>query len=526
MKRRIVALFLTACMSIGILAGCGIQTEEDLEAGQKTKQSEVGESGDGQADGGTEWDEEPAEVKWLCWALGEVPSDAAMEAVLAEINKITEEKINVTVDLEFLDMGTYMQQMPMMVTSSEKLDLVTTFPAASAHYSAMTAQNQLMPLNELLETEGADIKELLPDELLKATSRGGNIYSVPVYQSLATSTYWMARKSVFDELGFNAEELKTMDDIYEVLKACKEKYPDLLPLSGNSQNASPDANNGIFVETGAHFDMLGVSPEFAIVKYEEEGGETKVVNKYETEEFKYLTERLKQWYDEGLIDKDVATRQDGDAATNQKAFSWWFAGNNTRVQSQAVMTGEDVVTVKLGDSNINTTDATRLTMAIPTSATEPEAAMRLMNLLYTDSELKNLVDYGIEGVHYELDETGCVKALESEDGGYAPKCATLIGNSFLSYSEAGVDMEAVEKDKNAMETATYSPLMGFSFDVNAQSEVFAQLGNIWNEYVPGLKCGSAADGALDALNQKAKDAGLDAYLQEAQTQLDAWLAEQ
>lgn len=515
--KKILALLMAMSMGIGVLSGCGSATEEDA---QEPVESEA--AGDAEAG---EWDEDPAEVNWVVWAIHDVPSDEALAKVTEAINEITIPKINVDVNLQIMDMGTYMTQMPMMVTSGEKVDLITTFPAGSGNYSTMSAQNQLLPLDDLLEEYGQGILETVSPEILKATTKDGQIVSIPVYQSFVSSTYWQCRKAVFDTLGIDAESVKTIDDIHEVLLAVKEKYPEMYPLSGSAQNGSPEQGNGVWVIENRHFDNLGASLQFAISNYNSESGENKVVNKYETEEFKSMAKTLKQWYDEGLIDKDIANKQDEEPTKNPNAFSWWAAGNNARVQMISLNAGEELVSVKLMDADVMTSNCALMTMGIPTSATEPEGAMRLMNLLYTDAEVKSLFDYGIEGVHYDLDEQGCVVKKDPGDGGYNVDASTIVGNVFLSYPQAGADLEALAADEKAMETATYSPLMGFSFDVSAKSDIHAQLSNIFNEYVIGLMCGSGGDvdTALENLNSKAKAAGLDEYLQEAQSQLDAWL---
>ena len=62
----------------------------------------------------------------------------------------------------------------------------------------------------------------------------GEIVAVPVLANKANSLYWVARKAIFDDLGFKESEVKTLDDIHNVLLRCKEQYPNMLPLSGDN----------------------------------------------------------------------------------------------------------------------------------------------------------------------------------------------------------------------------------------------------------------------------------------------------
>ena len=71
-------------------------------------------------------EEDTAEIETMFWTLNTVPSD--LKTVEAAINAITEEKINTTIHLNIIEMGNYIQQVNLMMSGSEKLDLVVTLP--------------------------------------------------------------------------------------------------------------------------------------------------------------------------------------------------------------------------------------------------------------------------------------------------------------------------------------------------------------------------------------------------------------
>lgn len=80
--------------------------------------------------------------------MNTVPNDVQM--VEDAINEITREKINAEIDLTIVDMGNYAQQINLIVTSNEKLDLMITLPGESAHFNAMTSQNCLPKSKKLI----------------------------------------------------------------------------------------------------------------------------------------------------------------------------------------------------------------------------------------------------------------------------------------------------------------------------------------------------------------------------------------
>ena len=102
----------------------GSQAESSESAAENTgsaadsSSAEGTTSVDGSAAAGgvpVDWDEDPAEVTWMLWNVGGTFSQEGLQAVEDAVNEITLEKINVHVNLEMLEMGTYMSQMPMQI---------------------------------------------------------------------------------------------------------------------------------------------------------------------------------------------------------------------------------------------------------------------------------------------------------------------------------------------------------------------------------------------------------------------------
>ena len=153
-----------------------------------------------------------------------------------------------------------------------------------------------------------------------------------------------------------------------------------------------------------------------------------------------------------------------------------------------------------------------------------------MNLMYTDERIVNLLNYGIEGKHYEVKEDGTIgfpEGVTAENSGYYMGGLTaLIGNGFLAKPWEGANPNTQELAKAEMNNAEYSPLMGFALDTAALGDIYTALCPIANqEYGPALFCGSAPDGYYDEFIQKMKDAGLDEYLDMVNEQIQAWAAE-
>ena len=86
--------------------------------------------------------------------------------------------------------------------------------------------------------------------------------------------------------------------------------------------------------------------------------------------------------------------------------------------------------------------------------------------------------------------------------------------------DAGIDPADVHPEE-----WYYSPLYGFSADLSAVSTIDTQIQNVYGEYNATIACGFGDDEMYQAYIDKLYASGLQDYLDEIQSQLDAYLAE-
>ena len=102
---------------------------------------------------------------------------------------------------------------------------------------------------------------------------------------------------------------------------------------------------------------------------------------------------------------------------------------------------------------------------ISRTSKHPELAIKLIELVNTNKELYNLICFGVEGKHYNLDENG--RVVYNDEGGYIPKACWKFGNQFNAMLLPGQPEDVWEQTKKENETARIDPLIGFSFDISA-----------------------------------------------------------
>ena len=174
--KKLVAYLITLCLILSC-AACGNSESGSGNKGEDTasptsandtnadnKDSENSNT-DNQAP--EDFDEDLEEIIMTYPIIGTVTQNGAQEVEDA-INAISEKENNVHVTLKPIELGNYAQQVNLMITGNETLDIVCTFPSGSSSFSSMCSQNQLIPLDDLVEEYGTDIKTNL-GELLNAT---------------------------------------------------------------------------------------------------------------------------------------------------------------------------------------------------------------------------------------------------------------------------------------------------------------------------------------------------------------------
>jgi putative aldouronate transport system substrate-binding protein len=475
--------------------------------------------------------EDPELVNMVLWALASPPSNEALALVNEKINEITIPEINVEVNLQMWDTGTYVGTIATTVAAGEDIDLKCTFPAGAGNYTPMANQGMLLPLDSLLADYGQDILNLIPEDWWDATTRNGEIMSVPLYANKAVDQNVLFVKEWFDETGFNIDDIKSFDDLYPVLQAFKQNHPDKIAVSGDTKTLD-FTYPGFELISGNYFDSLGDSTAFAaIVEFTPEGEtDYKVVNRYETEEFNTMRKNLQQWYNEGLVDRDAITN-DGVGFILSVKDNVFMAASCVSPVTQSTRNLQclrDVYCVKLSSGVLSTASLSQMTWGLPVTCDVPESAMKLLNMLYTDERLVNLIDHGIEGVHYVINADGQMdfpEGVSADTSKYYPGCSSYVTNTFLRKTWVGTSQEDIDAELESTLNAVPSPLLGFSFDTTNVADTYQVLSTLCrDEYGPALYTGAATDEYYDELITKMYEAGLQAYLDEMQAQVDAWVA--
>lgn len=464
----------------------------------------TGEPGDGPA-------EDPYEIV-VVFPAAPQPDEKLVEEAL---NRILIEKINATVDLRPIDWGKWEETRNLMIGAREKVDIY--FTAQWTGHAAIVAQGAFLPLNDLLETHGRGILETLDPIFLEGSTINGINYSVPTNKERAEQGGILYRKDVAERLGLDMDSVRTVADLEPIFARVKAET-DMVPL---------------FLRDGETFathymsnlDFLGDAKIDGVIP--KDGSDTTVRSMLETPRYLDMLAITRDFYKKGYINPDSATTK--TFTTDALRSGQYFAvvaslkpGKDKETELAAGLVGK-LGQIPLNAATVTTAVTTGAMLAISATSENPEKAMAFINLLHTDKEVVNLLNFGIEGVHYT--RNGNIISPTERTKNYAPDVAWQFGNQYLNYIWESESPTKWEEFEAFNEQGVRSPAFGFSFDSRPVEAEVAAVFTIMNQYRTLLESGSVdPDEVVPEFLRAAKAAGLDAIIAEKQRQLDRFLA--
>lgn len=460
-------------------------------------------------------DDKPVELVFAFLNVASIFKD--LQKVEDEINKITQEKINAKIKLMPIDVAAWTQQTNLILAGSEPLDLIVS--SATLNYSSQVAKGQIIALDDLIEQYAPDIKHTMPAEILAGAKLNGVTYGIPSVRDFATDYGYIARKDILDKHNIDLSTVKTFEDLTAIFQILKEKEPDMYPIVQRSQTVTIVTD----MFTG-YIDGLGNN--IGVLNYDDDS--TQLFNLFESDIYRKYSELAHEWYKKGFVPPDASTSQESNTAMMRanKAIGYLSNFKPGFENQEKVANGMEMVAVRITEPVSSSSTAASFMISIAKNSKNPEKAMEMINLLYTDKDIVNLLDNGIEGIHYVQAGDGTIKLPDGVTEQTYLATQWMIGNNALAYPWQGTAPDIWDQMKAFNESAKLSKAIGFVFDTtNVKTEV-AAVQNVLDEYRPGIESGTLDPSTIADFNKKLKDAGLDTMIAEKQKQLDAWLQTQ
>lgn len=498
-------MLMTAAVMLAATGLAGCQSKE--------KAGEAGQSPQASASAGAAVTAKPLDPVKLKWVL-RIPAQKDGEAVLTEVNKILKEKINATLDIQFIDAAAYLEKTKLMIAAGEDFDIMFTAPGYQFYENV--AKGAFLPMDELVTKYAPKAYGQIPVNFWDAMKVNNKIYGFPNYQIAARQTTITMRKDMAEKYGIDTSSIKKLEDLEPALAKIKAGESSDKYMLGSLGSIQMDTMNYLKMET-----LGGEGTPGAVLQ---DGTDYKVVNQYEQPAFVNYVKLTKSWADKGYVSKDLALAKNTEELyKNGRIMAMLGAykpGGEAEVKSRY---GFEPAYAYLTEPMVSTSSVTATMQAISRTSKNPERAMMFLELVNTDKQLYNMLVYGIEGKHYKKTGDNSIELIP--DSGYSTNVSWMLGNQLNAYLLPGVAADIPQKTDALNKSAKTSRIMGFSFNAEPVKSEVAQCTSVVEKYKDGLSYGMFdVDSTLATMNKELKAAGMDKVIAEKQKQLDAWVA--
>lgn len=462
--------------------------------------------------------DEPSTVKMAFIIFGNAPKD--IQVVEDAINKITVAKINAKVKLMPINISAYSQQMTLMLSGGEQLDLMALL---SGDFAKFVNSGQLLPMDSYLKNEAKGIATTLGKDFLKSGIVNGKTYAVTNLRDLAQGYGFIMRKDIADKYKINPKQIKTLNDLTKVFATIKKNEPNMYPLIPASTNGS------VLNIFGNGRDLVDpLTDGYGVLMLKDKG--LKVIDWYETKEYKARLDLIRSWSQAGYILPDAATNQETQFALVKagKGFGYLVPTKPGFIGQESRNAGVELAVADIAKPVSSTSNLQIIQWSLTRNSKNPSAAMKMLNLFYTDSQVANLIAYGVEGKHYVETSTKNVidypKGMDASSQPYQIGVQWEFPNQFITHIWKG-DSPTLWSDMDKFNrTAQRSLAYGFTFNPTKVKTEEASLTNVTNQYVKSIESGAVdPNKILPEFISKLKAAGLNRVIAEKQKQLNAWV---
>lgn len=511
MKRKILASLLALGMVLSMTACGGTDNGPAASNDQAVSSDKETDAAGETADAA---DKEPVHLELYAMSF-DTGHMGDLEKVNAAVNEYIKPLINADVTLNIISYGSYSQQMNLMMSGSEQADLVLT---AGSMTTSFASQGALLALGDYLESDGQGIIETMGEDVLNACRYNGEIYGVPTNRDLARSMCYYYRDDINQEMGLGLENVKTIEELEACFAKMKEMNPEMVAYAGSNANSYNVWN---WEQLCSNFGVLL-----------DNGEDLTVYNLYETQAYRDFIDMMYRWYQNGYIysEIDTSTVAAADLFATGKMLGFIANGNPSQDNSQSQILGGPIKHIELVPAAMSSATVQTASWSIPHSCQNPEHAMELLNLMFTDPVLVNLLTYGIEGDNYVIvdEENGIIdypEGMTSDTKTYDNTIGWEWGNMLIGYTWQG-DAPTLHQDMIEFnESATRSKALGFTFDSTGVQNELTACQNVASKYTVGLEYGKLdPETTLPKFLEELKEAEIDTIIAAEQEQLDAWAA--
>ncbi len=523
-----IYVMLMAIVLVVSLAACS-GSKKDGEAAVSTGKASEGKATEntGAADTGSIDTSEFVKVSYVI--LGDKPKNDQFDNALKKVNEIMKQKINAELEWKWVEWADWQTKYNLMLASGEALDLITIGTDWLDTWNN-AQRGAFLPMDDLLPKYAPQTWESIPKEDWAESKYNGKIVLIPENDYTQWVNHGLFYREDWAKEAGITEPIANYETMGKYFQFVKDNKPGVVPWDTPGTNNSP-----FFGFTESNTDMLGLPigtgllSVFWAKSYDEK---YTVDSPIFNEVFVDMAKMMKEWGDKGYWREDNLNYK-GDARVQMKAGLSGADEHHTqtystlRVEMDKAQPGSELQMFPFSATRKNLLELsiTHGGTSIGAHSKNPERALMAYDLIRNNEEIYHLINYGIEGVNYDLkDGKRAVPAGYDQErdkfysdfwGGRVDKFEIPTDLTWDRISEVYAVYDTYKKPY---------PYGQFVFDKSSIEAELTAISQITGELGPAIMYGKAGDPvkAVEQFRSKLKAAGYDKALAEVQRQMDEY----
>ena len=330
-------------------------------------------------------------------------------------------------------------------------------------YLKYVESEQLAMLNTEIDTTGKKLKTYIHPNVLNATMLDGMNYAVINNKPVGEYTYLLLNKALMDKYYYDSDTITTFDMAEEFIMDIGANEPGIVPVLGEF-----DALGAQYFTPDGKPSVVGNVLSTTSYKSANAYGVPRII--FQANSYVDHLRQLKRYESFGYIG-------DGTADVGEFAVGV-VTGSVADVAKYADEYDVKVLQKPYVDGAIYND-----MFAISEYTNDLPRAMQILTAINTDTELRNIFGYGIEGVHYKRDVDGVVVKINND---YDTELR-FTGNMFIAYPPEGSYPTVWEDCKAQNLELKDAPYFGFVYEDIVSEESIKAIADISARYFAELE---------------------------------------
>jgi putative aldouronate transport system substrate-binding protein len=455
-------------------------------------------------------DLEPVTLTWR-WPAIDPAGLTDLQTIQDAANEIIQAEINAALQLIPIELAEYNPTMITMAAAGEEFDLVYT-AWWTFNYWQQAALGAFHPLTDLVDEYAPTLRDKFPHYVWQTLTVDGEIYGLPHMLKAPGPHGWQLMQSLVEEHNFDVSSVQKYEDVVPFLDAVARNNPEFIPaiMSGAGYWEAYRSIHNLE-------EIINVG-----IGFRQNQGDLEVIDLYNTPEYVDYVTIMREWWQAGYIWDEAPTSTNSAEQLNRGVVA--SLTNRDLLTASGTHGGQLYINIPLGPSVIRPNTALPHATGISRTSRNPERALMLVDLIHRNPELLRLLTYGIEGLHYELNEDG--RIVRIPDSGYNITFDWPFGDIVEDgYRPVGEDPAFLERHYEMLEIGVPSRILGFQVNTEPISSELAQIRAVNDEFIPQLNTGAGnPESVLPRFLEQRQATGITNIIEEVQRQVDAWVA--